>query len=81
MCFLRPIFQIEMDQPCPQKGGRQQTKIALSWTPEGNSKRGRPKKPGRKLRKEEELKQIHLSWGQAANQAADRKRWRTLGSV
>lgn len=52
-------------------------KTALTWTPEGNRKRGRPKTTWRRTI-EEELKNAGLTWGTAARKAQDRGVWRDL---
>ena len=53
-------------------------KNALTWTPEGKRRRGRPKETYRRT-VEKEMKQLGLnSWAAAAAVASDRSAWRSL---
>ena len=52
-------------------------KTALTWTPEGKRKRGRPKTTWRRTM-EEELKNSGLTWGTGAKKAQDRVVWKDL---
>lgn len=53
-------------------------RTALTWTPEGKRKRGRPKETYRRT-VEKEMKQLGLnSWAAAAAVASDRSEWRKI---
>ena len=54
------------------------TKVALTWTPEGRRKRGRPKTTWRRTVERERDDFGWASWGEARNTANDRAEWRLL---
>ena len=56
---------------------RDDTQIALRWTPVGKRKRGRPKITWRKT-VEHEPKQMGLSWGEAQATAKNRDKWKEV---
>ena len=51
-------------------------KIALTWTPEGKRKRGRPKETWRRTAMKEREAMGWRSWNQAENRAKHRAEWR-----
>lgn len=53
------------------------TKTALRWTHQGKRPWGRPKTTWRKT-VENELKELHLTWGEAEKKAKNRTEWRDL---
>ena len=53
------------------------TRQALRWNPQGKRKRGRPKNTWRR-ELEKELKEMDLTWSEAAAKAKDRTSWRSL---
>jgi hypothetical protein len=54
--------------------------IALSWTPEGKRKRGRPKETWRRTIEKERKEFGFESWTEAVRSAQDRNKWRGLVS-
>ena len=60
-----------------RKGSEDDTKIAMTWTPEGKRKRGRPKETWRTAEKERD-EMGWQSWRAAEEVAMDRPRWRDL---
>ena len=61
-----------------RRGPDDLAKTALTWTPVGRRKRGRPKETFRRT-VEKERDQLGLqSWGAAANRAQDRDAWKSL---
>ena len=63
--------KVDMVWSCLQDEQRPANKTALTWTPEGNRKRVRPKTMWRRTM-EEELKAAGLTWGTGAGRAQDR---------
>ena len=53
------------------------TKTALHWTPEGRRKRGRPKNTWRQT-VENEMTNLHHTWGSIKRMAQDRREWRAF---
>ena len=53
------------------------TKTALHWTPEGRRKRGRPKNTWRRT-VENEMTNLHHTWGSIKKMAQDRREWRAF---
>lgn len=53
-------------------------KLAVTWTPEGKRKRGRPKETWRRTTERERKDLGFLTWTDATKVAADRDRWRGL---
>ena len=51
-------------------------RIALTWTPEGRRKRGRPKTTWRRTAEREREKAGWKNWGEVQIAAADRAGWR-----
>ncbi|KAI0221577.1 hypothetical protein LSAT2_027113 [Lamellibrachia satsuma] len=66
--WLGHVYRMSNDLPA---------KTALTWTPEGNRERGRPKTMWRRTM-EEELKAAGLTWGTVARRAQYREVWRDL---
>ena len=66
--WLVHVYRMSNDLPA---------KTVLTWMPEGNKKRGRPKAMWRRTM-EEELKDVGLTWGTAARRAQDTGVWRDL---
>ena len=54
------------------------TKIAMTWTPEGKRKRGRPKETWRRTAEKERDEMRWQSWRAAEEVAMDRPRWKEL---
>ena len=52
-------------------------RVALSWTPQGRRRRGRPKETWRRSM-DKELTEKGLTWETARRKASDRVAWRTL---
>ena len=52
-------------------------KVAISWTPDGRRKRGRPKETWRTIEKERQ-KLGFQSWTEATRAAMERDKWREL---
>ena len=52
--------------------------IALTWTPEGRRRRGRPKLTWRRMIERERNNFGWRSWGEAKVVASNRKRWKSL---
>ena len=52
--------------------------IAMTWAPEGQRKRGRPKTTWRRTVEQERNKMGWRSWDEARIKAADRKEWKNL---
>ena len=55
-------------------------RIALTWTPEGKRKKGRPRTTWRRMM-EEELDTASLTWGSALKVARDRRAWKVLSEA
>ena len=55
-------------------------KIALTWTPEGKRKRGRPRATWRRMM-EDELNTTSLMWKTALKVAQDRGAWKVLSEA
>ena len=55
-------------------------KTALTWTPEGKRKQGRPRATWRRMM-EEKLGAASLTWNTAMKTAQDRRAWRTLAEA
>ena len=53
------------------------SKVALTWTPQGKRKIGRPNSSWRRTA-EAELQGLNLTWGQASQLAKDRQEWKRL---
>ena len=53
-------------------------KLAITWTPEGKRKRGRPKETWRRTIERERQDLGFQSWTDATAVARDRQRWRGL---
>ena len=53
-------------------------KVALSWTPEGKRKRGRPRETWRRTVEKDRNEMGWPSWRAAEEAARDRPRWRDL---
>ena len=59
-------------------GANSHPRIALSWTPEGKRKRGRPKETWRRTIEKERKKFGFESWTEAVRSAHDKGKWRGL---
>lgn len=59
-------------------GNTRHAKIAISWTPDGRRKRGRPKETWRRTIERERKDLGFSSWTEAAKVAAERDQWRGL---
>ena len=53
-------------------------KIALTWTPEGKRKRGRPRETWRRTAIKEREAMGWRSWNQAESRAKNRAEWRAV---
>ena len=65
--FIGHILRQQPDNDCV---------TALTWTPEGKRKRGRPKTTWRRTVEKERSKAGWQSWGEVRTAAQDRNRWR-----
>ena len=61
-----------------RRGPDDLAKTALTWTPVGRRKRGRPKETYRRTVERERNQMGFQSWGAAANKAEDRDAWKSL---
>ena len=61
-----------------RRGSDDLARTALTWTPDGKRKRGRPKETYRRTVERERNQLGFQSWGAAANIAKDRPAWRDL---
>ena len=61
-----------------RKGNEEDQKVALSWTPEGKRRRGRPRETWRRTAERERNLFGWPSWRAAEEVARDRPRWRDL---
>ena len=68
--FIGHILRQQPDNDCV---------TALTWTPEGKRKRGRPKTTWRRTVEKERSKAGWQSWREARTAAQDRNRWKAHG--
>ena len=61
-----------------RKGKEEDQKVALTWTPEGKRRRGRPRETWRRTAERERNEYGWPSWRAAEDVARDRPRWRDL---
>ena len=64
-----------------RNGNEEEQKVALTWTPEGKRKRGRPRETCRKTAKRERERNEMgwpASWSAAENVASDKAKWRDV---
>ena len=55
--------------------------IALTWTPEGRRKQGRPKTTWRRTVEKERGEAVWRSWDKVRSEAADREKWKCTVKV
>ena len=61
-----------------RRGNEEDQKVALTWTPEGKRRRGRPRETWRRTAERERNEYGWPSWRAAEDVARDRPRWRDL---
>ena len=61
-----------------RKRNEEDQKLALTWTPEGKRKRGRPRETWRRKAEKERNEMGWLTWRVAEEAARDRPKWRDL---